>query len=351
MAKDDFSYAANCGYFWVANSVVSTVLGKINRESQERIMLDSLDFQKEIERVRNSALDELEAEKIAFQRTLLKINRQNAFEQRIRKFNQQLDAIELDLYIKECWPLDKAEPRSIREEIIKINETTADSQPLNVILLRTPLLPVERRGANPRDREIYQELERKLKNRLNILDDVYFRYDSCRNIILKNGNANIMNIHFLMGCLPTLVITPQCDNRGKLIFNAAVWEASATRPLMRSLFSLDYEPFMAVREEYAEYFKQAIDKIETALITIVATIRDSYMLLTQNKPPRIRELLDDAQKKIIEEDNNLKVFVKTEYENITKALDAKKTPKLLEVYSKTDVESMKSQAHEISLIF
>ena len=348
MAKDDFSYAANCGYFWVANSVVSTVLGKINRESQERIMLDSLDFQKEMERVRNSALDELEAEKIAFQRTLLKINRQYALEQRAKKINQQLDAIELDLYIRECWPLDKAEANNIREEI---NEKIADLQPLNVILLRTPLLPVQKRGANPRDREIYQELERKLKNRLNILDDVNFRNDSCKNIILKNGNVNIMNIHFLMGCLPTMVITPQCDNRGKLIFNAAVWEASSSRPLMRSLFSIDYEPFMAEREEYAEYFKQAIDKIETALITIVATIRDSYMLLTQNKPPRIRELLDEEQQNIIKDDSNLKAFVKTEYENITKALDAKKTPKLLEVYSNTDVESMKSQAHEISLIF
>ena len=52
-----------------------------------------------------------------------------------------------------------------------------------------------------------------------------------------------------------------------------------------------------------------------------------------------------------ENDKALKSFVKQEYENIVNALDTKYSPKLLEAYSKEDVESMKLQAHNMSLTF
>ena len=134
-----------------------------------------------------------------------------------------------------------------------------------------------------------------------------------------------------------------------MIFNAAVWEAQAIRPLIRPLFSISYEPLIAERDE--EYFKQAIEKIETALTVIVGATRDSYMLLTQGKSPMLNSLLDDKKKAILEHDKALKAFVKQEYDNIVNALDTKYSPKLLEAYSIEDVESMKSQAHNMSLTF
>ena len=49
------SYAANCGLFWVANSIVSTIMGATNRSIHEEASLRNLDFQRELEDARNIA--------------------------------------------------------------------------------------------------------------------------------------------------------------------------------------------------------------------------------------------------------------------------------------------------------
>ena len=75
------------------------------------------------------------------------------------------------------------------------------------------------------------------------------------------------------------------------------------------------------------------------------------MLLTQGKAPMLNSLLDEKKKAVVEQDKALRAFVKQEYDNIVNALDTEYSPKLLEAYSKEDVESMKSQAHNMSLTF
>lgn len=346
------SYAANCGLFWVANSIVSTIMGTTNRSIHEESSQRNLDFQRELEDARNIAQDEIEAEKIAFKRRVMKLSRQYRQIESAQMFDQQLKTIELQSFIEKYWPLAPALPNIILNEIEQ-SKYSNKPLPLNVVLLHAPLLPPKVAPmaikAHSRDGETYKELERKLEINLKTLGDVRFRKDSCINTDFVGGNANMMNIHFLMGGLPTLVISPRYNNEGKMLFNAAVWEAQAIRPLIRPLFSISYEPLIAERDE--EYFKHAIEKIETALTVIVGATRDSYMLLTQGKSPMLNCLLDDKKKAVVEQDKTLKVFIKQEYDNIVNALDTKNSPKLLEAYSIEDVESMKSQAHSMSLTF
>lgn len=347
------SYAANCGLFWVANSIVSTIMGTTNCSLHEEAAERNLDFQRELEDARNIAQDEVEAEKIAFKRRVMKLSRQYRQVESAKMFDQQLKTIELQSFIeKKYWPLAPALPYIILNEIEQSKHSNR-TLPLNIVLLHAPLLPPTVAPmaikAHSKDCEAYKALERKLEISLRILGDVKLRKDSCINTDFVGGNANMMNIHFLMGGLPTLVISPKYNNEGKMIFNAAVWEAQAIRPLIRPLFSISYEPLIAERDE--EYFKQAIEKIETALTVIVGATRDSYMLLTQGKTPMLNSLLDEKKKIIIENDKALKSFVRQEYENIVNALDTKYSPKLLEAYSIEDVESMKSQAHNMSLTF
>lgn len=343
------SYATNCGLFWVSNSIVSTIIQANIREIQEEAAQRNLDFQRELEDARNITQDEIEAEKIAFKRRVMKLSRQYRQDESAKMFDQQLKTIELDLFIndKKYWPLAGSLPFTFSTKI-KQSKQLNKPLPLNVVLLHAPLLPRIDPKAKENEEKAYKELERRLCICFRTLDDVEFHKDSCINTDL-GGNANIMNIHFIMGGLPTLVISPKYDNEGKMIFNAAVWEAQAIRPLIRPLFSVSYEPLIAVRDD--EYFKQAIEKIETALTVIVGTTRDSYMLLTQGKTPMLNTLLDEKKKAIVEKDKTLKAFVKQEYDNIVNALDTKYSPKLLEVYSKEDVESMKLQAHNVCLTF
>lgn len=346
------SYAANCGLFWVANSVVSTIMVTTNCSLHEEAAQRNLDFQRELEDARNIAQDEVEAEKIAFKRRMMKLSRQYRQAESAKMFDQQLKAIELQSFIKKYWPLAPALPYIILKKIEQ-SKYSNRPLPLNVVLLHAPLLPPKVAPmaikAHSKDFETYKEIERKLGISLRILGDVKLHKDSCINTDFVGGNANMMNIHFLMGGLPTLVISPKYNNEGKMIFNAAVWEAQAIRPLIRPLFSISYEPLIAERDD--EYFKQAIEKIETALTVIIGATRDSYMLLTQGKATMLGNLLDDRKKAIIDKDEALRVFVKQEYENIVNALDTKYSPKLLEAYSKEDVEYMKVQAHNMSLTF
>lgn len=346
------SYAANCGLFWVSNSIVSTIMQAKNRELQEKAAQRNLDFQRELEDARNITQDEIEAEKIAFKRRVMKLSRQYRQDESAKMFDQQLKTIELQSFIEKYWPLAPALPNIILNEIEQ-SKHSSRPLPLNVVLLHAPLLAPKLAPmtikAHSKDSETYKELERKLEINLRILGDVKLRKDSCINTDFVGGNANMMNIHFLMGGLPTLVISPKYNNEGKMIFNAAVWEAQAVRPLIRPLFSISYEPLIAERDD--EYFKQAIEKIETALTVIVGATRDSYMLLTQGKTPMLNTLLDEKKKAIVEKDKILKVFVKQEFDNIVNALDTKYSPKLLEAYPKEDVEYMKKQAHNMSLSF
>ena len=350
--NDSQSYAANCGIFWVANSVVSAIMGSTNRCLQEEAAQRNLDFQRELEDARIIAQNELEAEKMAFKRRMMKLSRQYCQERSEKMFDEQLKAIELQMFIEKCWPLAPALPYILLNEMEQ-NKMSDEPLSLNVVLLHTPLLPLKiapmAMKTDIKEHGIYKEIERKLEINLRIVGDVKLHKDSCVTTNFVGGNADLMNIHFFMRNLSTLVISPQYNNEGKIAFNAAVWEAQAIRPLIRPLFCISYEPLIAERDE--EYFKQAIDNIETALLIIIGAIRDSYMLLTQGKAPMLNKLLDEKRKKIISADKNMKAFLEKEYEDIIKALDVSNSPRLLEVYSSRDVEFMKSQIRNISLTF
>lgn len=344
MNTSNQSYASNCGLFWVANSIVSTVLGAKGRNLQEEAMQRNLDFQRELEEARNIAQDEMEAEKIAFKRRMMKLSRQYRQEQSANVFDQQLKAIEFESFIKSYWPLNKALPHIFSEEI-KRTQYADTPLKLNAILLHAPILPyretIVATKAHIKDSEIYREIERKLENCLKCLGDVDLHRDSCDTTDFIGGNTNLMNIHFLMSALPTLVISPKYNN-GKMHFSAAVWEAQASRPLIRPLFTINYNPQLAEQDE--NYCKQSVEKLETIFAVIIGATRDSYMMLTQGKEPLLAQLLSDRQKNIIASDEILKTFIKNEYNNITVALNEKLSPNILDIYSEIEIDHIKKQA-------
>lgn len=343
---------ANCGLFWIANSVMSAVMGASNRSIQEKAAQRNEDFQRELEDARNLTQDEMEAEKIAFKRRMMKVSRQYRQAESVQLFDQQLKGIELQSYIERYWPLAPQMPNIILSEIEQSRHASA-ALPLNVVLLHAPLLPPRQtlagEVANGKDIEVYKELEQQLAADLALLGDIKLRRDCCTKADFVGGNANLMNIHFLMGGLPTLVISPKYDKQGLMTFHAAVWEAQAPRLLIRPLFSISYEPLIAERE--TDYFTEAIEKIKVALITIIGSARDSYMLLTQGKAPMLDRLLDNRMRRIIQMDEVMSRFVHAEYANIVQGLDVKKTPKLLEAYSEADVDYMKQQAQRVCETF
>ena len=213
--------------------------------------------------------------------------------------------------------------------------------------MHAPLLPLRAYGtdANAADAQIYKELEYTIKkNDVPLIGSVDFRKDACLKPDLSGGNASIMNIHFLMSQMPTLVISPQYRD-GKMYLSGAVWEPQASRPLIRPLLNFDFNPVEA--EKNIEYRNEVIELLHTSVSVITGTVRDSYMVLTQGAKPTLPNLLNDNEhtdmKRLVEGNAELKAFIKGENDNILAALDEKNTPQLLDVFDKKDIEAIKEQ--------
>lgn len=339
------------GMFWVANSISSTLLGWRNRHVQEKVHERNQEFQLEMERARHITDDERMQEEIAFKRRLIALSREQRQEAARESFNAQMQAIELRYYLQYCWPLDPLLPQTILQEIRNGTDTT--NPRLNVILMHAPLLPMRAYGTNVNEQDagIYRELEYTIKkDDIPLIGNINYRKDACQKPDLTGGNASIMNIHFLMSQMPTLVISPQY-REGKMYLSGAVWEPQASRPLIRPLLNFDFNPVEA--EKSIEYRQKMIDLLHVSISVITGAVRDSYMVLTQGGSPTLQALLNDSRhedmKSLAMGNSGLKAFIKQENDNILAALDEEKMPRLLEVFDKKDIEAIKEQVRSNEL--
>lgn len=311
---------------------------------QEQAHERSEEFQLEMERAKNLTEDKKIQEEIAFKRRMMAISRQYRQEEAAVAFNTQMKVVELQNYLQHCWPLDSQLPYIILQEIESGNN--AAKSRLNVVLMRTPLLPQKKYGgANDLDMPIYNNMEYSIMQEdVPLIGDLKYRKDACVKEYANSGNSSIMNIHFLMSQLPTLVVMPQYSD-GKMRFKGAAWEPQAARPYIRSLFDIDFSPQNAL--ESNDYRNEVIEKFHISVSIIIGAVRDSYMLLTQGTKPTLSMLLNDANhqsmKEIANNERGIKGFIQQESKNILAALDEKNTPRLLEVFNKEDVKNMKEQ--------
>ena len=333
------------GMFWVANSISSTLLGWNNRRLQAQAHEKNQEFQLEMERARHITDDERMQKEIAFKRRLVALSREQRQEAARESFNAQMQAIELRYYLEYCWPLDPLLPQIILQEIR--SGVNATDLRLNVILMHAPLLPLRAYGsdANEQDPGIYKEIEYSIKKEdVPLIGNVNFRKDACLKPDLTGGNSSIMNIHFLMSQIPTLVIAPQY-REGKMYLSGAVWESQASRPFIRPLLNFDFNPVEA--EKSLEYRQQMVDLLHASTSIITGVVRDSYMVLTQGGSPTLSTLLNDRShlemKRLVMGNAGLKTFIKQENDNILAALDEEKIPHLLKVLDKKDIEAIKEQ--------
>lgn len=335
-----------CGAFWVANSIMSTVLGGKNRELQQEAAKQNEAFQLELERARNIAQDEMEAEKIAFRRRMMSLSREWQRDERAKSFVNMNQAIQLNAYASQ-WPLGLM-PSTI---LSQIKQGYQDS--LNVILLHTPVLAGEnglmtRRGTNVRSAEIatYKSLEEYIKNDMSYVGNVNFRKDAWlkadqSNIDSFSSSADIMNIHYLMGSVPTLVFLPKYQDNA-IFITAAMWDEQTERPLYRPLFALPHNPIHAMEDE--KYRKEVIEKLHYTLSITTGVIRDQYAMLTWGKQPTLHLMLDaegnERMKQFAIQNKSIRGFLLQENDNLKKALDASNSPQLLQLYEKSDLNYM-----------
>lgn len=345
------------GLFWVANSISSTILGMSNRRLKDEAGMHNEKFQLELRRAQEITDDERMQEEYAFKRRLLNLSRQYRSEQTAIQFNNQLKSIELRYFLQYSWPLDPQLPYVFLKEIE--DDRVKHSPKINVILMHAPLLPPKKfGGANEADKELYIELEYKITtNDVPFIGNLEYRKDAAFKdyktgaVELSGGNSNIMNIHFLMSQLPTILISPSYTNDGRMHFTGAVWEPQAARPLIRPLFSINYNIYEMAKS--VEYKTLMMNKLHAAVSIITGSVRDSYMMLTQGSSPTLANWLNDRNhtemKRIVSEDMGIKLFVEKEKKGIIAALNEHNSPGLFEAYSQAEINNIKEQVKSINL--
>jgi len=341
------------GMFWLANSISSTMLGLRNREIQAKASERNFEFMREMEDARRMTENQKIQEEIAFKRRLMAISRRYNQEESAKSFSSRMKGIEFKVFLQRYWPLDIQLPSVIIKEV-EDSRMSGCNQPLNVILLRSPLLPVNKYGgANNGDTYMYRSIEYSVMTEDICCmgnGDVKFRKDACVNADMTGGNANIMNIHFLMSQIPTLVISPRYQD-DRLSFTGAVWEPQVARPLIRPMFSIEYDPIKAENDK--NYCDEVIDLVHTSVSTIVCVVRDSYMMLTQGKEPMIGKWLNDGKhdkiKAIIKGNKKIANFIERENNETLSALTIENSPKLFEAYSEEDINKLRKQIQSINI--
>lgn len=342
---------SGCGVLWVANSITSTMMGFFNRNKQEELNEINRRHQQYLQEQNALNQEEKLREELKFRQTLMDLGRKYQQEASSLQFTTKIRSYQLEHFLRQCWPLDSKLPQIILERV----EESANGkvQDLHVILLHTPLLPLKfGKIVNEEDSITYKRLEKSiLQKDIPLIQNVAFLQDACRSIVdVRGGNSNIMNIHFLMNQLPTLVISPQYDSLNKEIqFTSAIWEPQASRPLIMPVFKIDHNPDVLAKDN--EALSLAVDKIHAAVTVITGVTRDSYMMLTRHSSPTLPLLLNDSNhqhlKNMIRSMPEVKGYIVNEYMNIINSLDLNKNPKILEAYHPKEIRIITDQAKSI----
>ncbi len=345
-------FTNGCGPFWIANSITSTFMGEKNRDMQAKIADENETFQRTLQKQQQLSQEEMERERIKFRRHLMDLTRQWQREERAQAaLNMDIHS-ELPHFVNQ-WPLALL-PDTILSEIRHRQE-----QPLNVILLHTPLIAGMKgqimRRETPiliREKDVYNRLEFNINNNMPILGDVCFRQaaDSfpidlvTMKPVPPLTSADIMNVHFLMGSIPTLVLIPKYQDE-RISLSIAMWDEQASRPYIRPLFAMPHNPILARDNE--KYLDEVIEKLHYSVSIITGAIRDQYALLTWGKQPTLNALLEakgnERMKLFAQQNRAIKEYLLQENTSTLKALETANNPKLLEVYEQADIDNMKGQ--------
>lgn len=343
----DSTTNASCGAFWIANTITATFLGEKNRNLQQKIAEENQAFQLQLEQMKNESQEQLEQEKIAFRRKMQNLTRQWMREERNSSLSNMEQSIQLGTYIQ-SFPLD-LHPATILNEIS--NNATSRPNQLEVILLHTPLLAGAKGQMASREayilqqeNQLYEQLEFDIKTQdSSCIGNINFRKDACKKF--RTSNADIMNIHYLMGSIPTLIVRPKYQD-GKILFTAAMWDEQATRPLIKPLFSISYNPVLAQKGE--EYSKEVIEKLHFIISIIIGVVRDQYAVITWGKAPTLHTMLSNNEdmKNFVMQNPTISNFILQENYNTIAALDETQNPDILKVYEKAELRNMQKGIYE-----
>lgn len=284
--------------YMLISSTLQAVFGFERRSELEQQADIAEQHQLDLIDAKEKFSDELEAQKVLDMRAKMAVARKYRSEERFEQTVLQHKNRELQEFFTKYLPIKQKCIPILLNEATRYNELGYNREcPLNVVLLHT------------RQNEIdYDDICNALDKVAPQLGNVTYRRWCDKDIA---HNSNILNLHALMGNIPTVVISPYYQG-GYLHFTASMWEAqSEAKPMIRPLFSLQCLPeYTGMGQKFTPEGRKALqEKIAIVSTIISGCARDSYMLMTQGLPPTLPQYLKDNP-------NTLKALMRSEYNEL-----------------------------------
>lgn len=294
-------------------STLQAVFGFDRRSEQEQQADMAEQHQLALIKAKEEFQNELEAQKVADMRAKMSVARQYRSVERFEQTVLQHKNKELREFFYNYLPIKQKCIPTLLDEAVNYYKKGYNAEcPLNVILLHT-------RQNELNYEEIYDDLDKVGEKVGNV---VYRRW--CDKDIAHN--AGILNLHAIMGNIPTVVISPYYHG-GDIHFTASMWEAqSDAKPMIRPLFSIQCLPeHLSMGQKFTDEGKKALQE-RIALVSAIVSgcARDSYMLMTQGMPPTLPQYLKENPnviRALMEPQNKeLCEFMISEYQTANKLL-------------------------------
>lgn len=331
--------------YMLISSTLQTVFGFERRSEQEKQLDVSERHQVELRRAKEEFQDESEAQRIADIRAKMAVARRYRSQEKFEQSVLQHKTDELRDFFTKYLPIKKKSIPILLEEAEIYREAGYDSScPLNVVLFHT------RQGELD-----YEEICDALDKAAPVLGNIVYQRWCDKDVA---HNSGILNLHAIMGNIPTLVISPYFQG-GSIHFNASMWEAqSETKPLIRPLFSIPCpQEYLGAGYRFTQEGRKAIQERISFISTIISgCARDSYMLMTQGLAPTLPLFLKQNPSIVaaLSQPENAEVhqFMVDEYESAAALLSVSECKSLLLTQSEMSVlaQTAKDAGKAITLL-
>ncbi|MDE6338965.1 MAG: hypothetical protein K2K97_04155 [Muribaculaceae bacterium] len=266
---------SGCSPFFFTSAMQSMLFGEIGRHNQSEMMESNLEFREHIQKIRNQYSKERLEDQLLFRRESYELGRQYLIEQTLAQYESRKKMADFADFIDNYWPLAST-PFAVLENRKDYLERKSVI-PLNVLIAKTEAT------SSLRDTSLYgnfcESLISELQNKLHGITIEKSPWGkSCQSRI-----SEAMNINYIMGGIPTLIIFPYKDGN-TLGIETASWSFG------RGFQSMNHTKLLQIENIDSE------DATELALSAVKATIgmtRDAYILAEYHAPAVYPQLVDD----------------------------------------------------------
>lgn len=305
-----------CSPFFFTSALQSTLFGELGRHNQAEMVASNIEFREHLQDIRNAYSKERLEDQLLFRRESYELGRQYLIQQTIAQNKSRKKQIEFRDFINHYWPLERT-PFSVLEERKEYLERKSVI-PMTVLVAKTEVT------SNLRDTSLYgnfcEDLITSLRSLPNITIEKTPWSKACQSRI-----SEAMNINYIMGGIPTLIIFPY-QNDTTFGIETVSWSFG------RGLQSMNHSKLLQIENVNNE---NVADIAMSAVKASIGMTRDAYMLAEYHAPVLFPKMVDDKMLAIPE----LRKQISSHYEDMSKLIES---PEFKQLCSKEEFQSIES---------